>query len=370
MRFTVTAGEFTRALTAASVNIEPNSTPKFFSGVLVEVKKGAVTLTGVGCRGTVFSQETVTDAEVDTTGKVIVDYKPLLNYITLLDEDDKVAVYANDTLTSLVVKVGTSQPYSFSILTGAEDFPKAPNPKGEETSMTLTPLKGSVAQAGRVTATIHDKQPRLKLVSTSEELILDATDNFRLFRASAKDRGFGDFSWTLPRAEFERVLAQDPVLISWDQHIVKFSTATGFTTFKQMPEDMAIPDASGVVKKDPVNLVEIDSAEFLQKVNRLAAVAPKSNLTLSLGHDCLTLVLDSSAHTGTAVQGEEDVAVNDGPTEQVTAKLSVRYLLDALSAHKGDGTVELGMSSSNEPVRLKSEKDDVTKVNIIMPVRG
>lgn len=370
MRFSVKAGEFTRALTAASVNIEANPNTKFFSGVLVEVKKDAVTLTGAGLRGTVFSQETVTDAAVETTGKTLADYKPLLNYVSLLDAEQQVSVYSNDNNTSIIVKAGESQPYSFSILTGAEDFPKPPNPKGEPTSMTLEALRPAIPQAGRIAATIQDKQQRLKLVSTSDSLILDATDNYRLFRAELADRGFGDFSWTLAKTEFEHAVASEPVLISWDQHIVKFSTATGFTTFKQLPEELAIPDFSGVVNRTPASEVTIDAVDFSQKVNRLAAVAPKSDLVLSLGHDCLTLVLEANAHQGTSVQGEEAVSVNDGPTEQITAKLSVKFLQDALNAHKGDGTVNLGLTGASDPVRLQSTNGDLTKTNVIMPVRS
>jgi DNA polymerase-3 subunit beta len=344
MEFSTTASGLNGALTRARKAMVDAPPLVAYTGVLIRAEGGRVLVTGGDGETTV----TVTvPADVASDGSALVVPGPLGGYLAKLGDVD-VTVAVEDTSDVVVSRSGKS-PYRFRQL--ASTFPPPPTGGRDMREVDLPDL-------ARVVATVRHASSGVTLLRSSDAGVTFATtDGYRIARAKAGGRGFGDASCVLTASGLDNLAANAPTHLALDAkgRMLRAKGADSFTVIRLVDEPF--PDVDAIVDGFVADEVRFDPGDVTAALRRLAAVAERTPLRVHVAGGTLTLTAEN-ANVGA---GSEQVDVRGGQAE-FTCHVDAGYLLDAISAHSGE--VTLGWNGPVNPLHVRSDHTQT----VVMPV--
>lgn len=344
MKISTTAPHLNNALTRARKAMTDNPPLVAYTGVLLRAKEGRLLVSGSDGETTVTVS---VDGDVSDEGTALLVPAPLANYLGKLgNEPVEVAVEENSDV--LVTRSGKS-PYRFRQL--ASTFPPPATGAREMKEVELPDLAAAASSIS------HAGSGVVLLQSHEEGISLAATDGYRIARVKVKGRGFGETSCVLTTTGVANLVANNPTHLALDSkgRMLRVKGEDSFTTIRLVDEPF--PDVDAIIDSFVTDEVRFDTKDVTAALRRVASVAERTPLRLQVAGGTLTLTAEN-ANVGT---GSETVGVTGGK-EEFTCHVDAMFLLDAVSAHKGETT--LGWNGSTNPLHLTTP----ALQTVVMPV--
>ena len=266
MIFETTAGELTRGLQFALSGVPAVPAPQFYENVLISAAEDEVTLLS-SKNSEVYTSWRLHTSGIEEQGTVLLKVKTLHDYAATLPPDTVVTVQS--TKSAIAVSYPDGFPYSFPTTANPDVFPKPLEPSGDHAAFTLEPFVPFLPTIAKVAG--KGPTAAVRLVSSKGDLSLETTDKFRLFHATRKDAGFGEMEFTFPVAEFERIIKESPVEVSWDKKVARVSSPQATSTFRQL--DANFPNFEPILAVKHSHTVVVDTAGLISAVSRQAAAS-------------------------------------------------------------------------------------------------
>ncbi|WP_339861610.1 DNA polymerase III subunit beta [Paremcibacter congregatus] len=196
-----------------------------------------------------------------------------------------------------------------------------------------------------------------------------ATDGHRLARFDMEQpEGLNDMPGVIvPRkavGELRKLVDEfeGDIQVSLSETKIRFTFADIVLTSKLI--DGTFPDYSRVIPEGNDKIMEIDSKQFAEAVDRVSTISTEKtrSIKLSLSADNLKLSVNSPEH-GTA---KEELAASYG-ADEMEIGFNSRYLLDILSQIEGD-LAQMVLADSTAPTILKDLTDEGA-LYVLMPMR-
>jgi DNA polymerase III sliding clamp (beta) subunit (PCNA family) len=355
MRFNVPAAGFRDALSRARQLIPATPSLLAYSGVLLQTD-GEASLRATSSDGD--STMTVTVAvTVERPGQVLVSPRPLLALLASFDADDVLVKLGDDG--DLVVRGEGMNPYAFRPMSSTFPLPVTPSPgvRPERLKEFLSALVLVRAAAGRDT-------PVVQLVSDGDQLVLHATDGFRLARAALPGAGFGTFTGVLSLPVVDRIARMDPEEVTVDlrARTLAFRGDAAIVTSRMLATPF--PAVETVLLNAPPAVTSCAASDVARSLSRLSSIAEQGTVSLEFAGSDLHL----RASTAEVGSGHEIVPLRVPVPATFQIQLRAPYLADAVAAF-GAGDVSFAYSGSLQPLYL-SAGDDVPVTHVVMPVRS
>lgn len=374
MTFTCTKENLLRALQlTAGSTIRPGNLP-ILANVLIRATESGVELVSTNLELAISAN---LRAKVDAAAEFTVPAKTLMDYVTLLqDEQVHVSLSGNE----LVVKCGSAS--SKIKGTPADEFPVIPTIEDGDTYLIdSTVLKEALSQVVFAAAK-NDIRPELAgvyfgfFVGDTQGLTLAATDSYRLAeRTVALAKKQPERRCIVPgRAamEFVRLLGLLSASSEADTPVRLVVSESQIALVHD-----ACEMSSRLIDGNYPDYQQIIPSAFQSTATFSQSIAVKEVKAASLfstsGVNAVKLTLDPKqkhlAVSSTSSQtGAHDAAIDaEVIGEEGSIVLNHRYILDGLQ-HIADGDVEFKMNGSDAPCLMKSTQSD-DYLYIVMPIR-
>lgn len=320
-----------------------------YTGVLLQTQGKHLLCTGSDGESSVTAKLAVTSPEA---GRCLVVPGPLSTYLSQL-RDVAITVSVEEG-ADLVIEPEGSPAYHFRQL-GAT----FPNPKLE--NQGLQPAETNEL-SDALAAVRHAAEGVVQLRSDENQLVLVATDRFRIAHARLAGAGFGSLTGVVPLNALELVGRHKIDHIGID--------ARGRTLRAKGPEvfvsvrlvDEPFPDVGQIIHEKCRAEVTLARQPLLEALERLQAVAGKTPVRLEVGPQGLVLEV-TNVELGS---GRETIELASSP-EEFSCLVNAAFLKDAAAAQQDELTI--GWNGSLNPLHLRSEGDLAIRT-VVMPVRG
>jgi len=355
MRFTISTSGFRDALSRARQLIPATPSLLAYSGVLLQTDgESSVRVTSSDGDSTM----TVTaPATIAKPGQVLVSPRPLLSLLASFDARD-VLVDVDDA-GDVVVSGEGMNPYAFRPLSSTFPLPGTPAPgvRPERLKEFLSGLSLIRAAAGRDT-------PVVQLVSDGDQLVMHATDGFRLARVALPGAGFGTFTGVLSLPVVDRVARMSPEEVTVDlrARTLAFRGDGAIVTSRMLATPF--PAVETVLLNTPPAVTSCVASDVARSLSRLSSIAEQGTVALEFSGTELHL----RASTAEVGSGHEVVSLRSPVPATFQIQLRAPYLSDAVTAF-GTGDVSIAYSGSLQPLYLSSG-DDIPVTHVVMPVRS
>lgn len=380
MKFRVERDAFADAVAWAARSLSTRPAMPILAGLLLTVEGSTLTLSG-------FDLEASTEVELDVAaqddGAALVSGR-LLAEIAKALPPHPVEVALDGS--RLGISCGSSK---FSLPTmPIEDYPRLPAMPSTAGTVDAAEFATAVSQVA-IAAGRDDTLPMLtgvRLEISGEKLTLAATDRYRLavreLTWKPDDPSAEDVAVLVPArtlADAAKSLAgSDTLTIALSSGggggagdgsgIIGFSGSDGGRASRATTRllDAAFPAYQSIVPNDWASAAEVDVAELVHVVRRVALVANRNApVRLEFGDGSLSL----SAGGDEEGRAEEQMQVSfDG--EPITTAFNPQFLLDGLGALPTD-TARMLFTSANKPAVLRPDTDSGSGAYtyVTMPVR-
>lgn len=355
MKFTTTTSDLRDALERASKVVPKAPSQVVYTGVRMAVTGGHLVVTG-SAEGETTVSVTVAVTEPSSGDKVVYP-KPLLTLLAGLSPSTVLHVSAG-TGPDLRVQPAGARPYTFRLLEAT--FPNTAVPAAHVHDVDLTHL----ATALRAVRWPAAKSGLVHVASYPDRVALHSTDGLRLASADLPGATFGDFDGLLPYDVLEQIASIGAVRVSLDRRGKVVTAASPAVTITTRVADETFPNVDSVLDNMPAQSVVVPVKETTRALARLASVADKRPIVLSIVGDEMTL---SSPESSGAGSGAERLELPGPARAELTCALNMTYLREALDAHPTD-MVTLSWSAADEAVFLTSS-DPVPVTTVVMPFR-
>lgn len=355
MKFNTDVESLRSALTQARSVISPRASLMARTGALIEAVGGANPVRITGASDDMSVVAAVTAAKSLDKGKALVVPAPLGTYLAALPGDTEITVYTTET--DLFVDVGNDHPYQFRLM--QDSFPTPPAPNGARTSVNLGLLGSAVAAVKRS----MDAEGVVRLTSDDDDVNLASTDSFRLTQATLVGAGFGEFSAVLPNVAVSSIAKVEPHSLKFDKKSINATSDTMSVSARNLVAT-TFPDVNLVLDQKPSSTFRIAREELAAALQRLSAVGPDEPVQLAISQGHLSLILSGSG----VGRGQEDLAIDGGPTTTFMVSLNLRFLLDAAHSHSAEHVI-VGFSGPTKPIFVKSGERLVV-TSALMPLAG
>lgn len=355
MRITVTVDHLRSALSLARQVIPARPRLVALGGVLLHVRGTA--LRAIGSDG---DSTLAVDAGAGTgarDGQVLLPPKPLADYLSNLPAGTSVTLELDDDLGDLTVRADGRPAYRFRPLQATFQLP--PSLRSAPVSVDWSRLGDALAAVDKAVG----DDSAVQLVSDDDTLTLNATDLYRLGRASLHGAGFGRFTGVVD-VQVLKIAARcgvEDVTLSSDGKQLRMSGSGVVLTTRVM--SVMFPAVETVFSQVPDVCTTLSRDDVAGRLGALAAVAGDEHVRCDFDGALLTM----SASNRSIGEAAETVEVPD-----VAAAFSFgakpQYLQQALSGQTSD-TVEISWSNPVAPVYLASRDGGLEIVAVVMPVR-
>lgn len=357
MKFTIPANALADAAAFAAKGISPRPTTPILSGMLIEAAAGTLRISGFDYDK---SARTQTAAEVETDGNAVLPGKMFTDIIKKFGKKNVTVEVDGPSATlsagSAVFNIG-----SMSV----KDFPAMPALPTSVGTVDGDALSAAVAQIIDAASTDAAVPALLgvKILSDGNELILLATDRYRLAEVVIPWTPVGDGFEVLVRATWLRDVAKNlagETQILIDGNAVGFRAGNRATTTTVLDNDF--PKIRTLFPDSTETEVTVDRAELADVISRVSLVAAQNTpVKITAAGTEMTV----EAGSGDGATGKEALPCEVNGTDVVVA-LNPGYLGWSLSVTPAEN-VTLGFQQDRRKPALITGHDGLS--HLVMPVR-
>jgi DNA polymerase-3 subunit beta len=365
MKQTTQREELSPKLSTVSRAVSTRAATQALSGILVTTGEGGVTLSATDGE---IGLRTELEATVEGSGSVLLPGRLLADLVRSL-ADDSVDIELREAERDVEIRCGASR---FHVRTlPAEDFPKVPEPDGDEMTIPGKVLADTVELVAPA-ASQDDMRPVLTgvLVSAAgEEMTMVATDSYRLAvkRTDVEGGIGGEIEANIPaRAlrELARIVSADGVdAVAVNLLPNQAVFRAGAVLLNTRLIDGQFPNFRQLLPESYEHDVRLDRKEFLDVARRVSQLAQRNApLRLSFREGQLKV----SASTPDVGDAEETIAAAFGG-EELEIGFNPEFLKDGIESVAGD-EVMLRLISPLRPGLLQPVDNEDFRY-LVMPIR-
>ena len=356
----------------------PNKSPMpILTGIKMEATDTDLFLTS---SNTDISVEvTITDSSLQITeaGSTVVPGRLFIDIIRKINSK-KVNLFLSDDKI-LIVKADRGE-YKLHIMDPLNypkiDFVPLENPLTLHSDVLKSLIKETVFATAQT-----EKKPILagvNFVNNNNELIVTATDSFRLSQKITNIRDYKDFNITIPNKSLDEMLK---ALDVYDGDVNLYFTQNRLLAqyrnvcFQTRLLDGNYPDTSKLIPSTFPIIVKFNKDELVEAVERVSLLSPRdkerdkeiaySIIKLSIRKDRTIEISTNNTVYGDA--REEVIPTFVDASNPITIGFSSRYLLEALKSFMST-EISLNLTGEIRPFVIRGEKD-VNLTQLILPVR-
>jgi len=365
MKITLLQSNFARALSQVSRVVGTRTTLPVLSNVLIEAKKGKISLSATDLEVGISTQ---TIGKVDEEGSITLPARILSDFISN-NKDESIGI----TTTGNSANLKSSHFEATINGISAEEFPSIPKPPEDSLlEIKRDVLLDALKKVGIAPAT-DETRPVLAGVFfqfQKDRLILAATDSYRLAEkkidsvSSRKE----DQTMIIPArtiTEIIRLLANDnseKLVISSTDNQVAFQLGETYVVSRLI--EGAFPNYSQIIPATTKTTAKMKLSEFLSAVKMTSLFAKDSannNIRLETG-DKLT-VSSIGSQAGSATSTIE--ATTEGG--KISVAFNAKYVLDVLNVLGGEEITIRLVDSFSAAIFESGKKDNY--IYIVMPLK-
>lgn len=377
MNFTIDREILLENLNVISRGLPSKSPMPILTGIKLEATDVDLYMTSSNTDISVEVLVSDSSLKIEEPGKTVVPGKFFIEIIRKVNSK-KVTLYLLDDKI-LVIKADRGE-YKLHIMDYMDypniDFVCLENPLVLHASI----LKSLIKETVFATA-VSEKKPILTGVNfkhTSGNLIITATDSFRLSQKIISIENYNDFNITIPNKSLDELLKaidnfdEDLALyFSTNKILVKYKNVL----FQTRLLDGNYPDTSKLIPNEFPIVIKFNRDELIDAVERVALLSPRdkekdkeitySIIKLTIKKDRVVEISTTNATIGDAK--EEIIPTGMDATGTIIIGFSSRYLLEALRSFI---STEISMNLSGEirPFVIRGDKD-MNLTQLILPVR-
>ncbi len=295
--------------------------------------------------------------------EIIIEPKKIIEFVSFLPEG-KIEIQTKEK--QLMIRVGkTSGKFP---LMNAEEFPKPPKTEGKEQKIKTDFFVKNLPLV-LFSASTDETRPALSGVNfqTNEELIMVATDGFRLSLIKTKKEK--ELPSAIVPADFLKetlsYIKEEKELLfyySEKEKIILFKL--GEKEFFSRLIEGDFPPFEKVIPQDKKTSIKLDKEEFLRNVKLISVFARDlSNImVLEIGKEGVTIrpKMEDPKENSTFQEGEVE-------GEEQRVAFNYKFVLDYLN-NVGGKKIEIDILRPDAPVVFRTEEEK-NFLHIIMPVR-
>ena len=322
---------------------------------------------------------TITDSslQIVEAGSTVVPGRLFIDIIRKINSK-KVNLFLSDDKI-LIVKADRGE-YKLHIMDPLNypkiDFVPLENPLTLHSDVLKSLIKETVFATAQT-----EKKPILagvNFVNNNNELIVTATDSFRLSQKITNIRDYKDFNITIPNKSLDEMLK---ALDVYDGDVNLYFTQNRLLAqyrnvcFQTRLLDGNYPDTSKLIPSTFPIIVKFNKDELVEAVERVSLLSPRdkerdkeiaySIIKLSIRKDRTIEISTNNTVYGDA--REEVIPTFVDASNPITIGFSSRYLLEALKSFMST-EISLNLTGEIRPFVIRGEKD-VNLTQLILPVR-
>jgi DNA polymerase-3 subunit beta len=361
---TINSNTLSRALQNVIGVIERKQTMPILGHVLIENKKGKLTLTGTDLEVQIQAHTNIDDKQNNVIATA--PGRKLYDIIRSLD-DKEIIIEFNDS--NIVIK---SQNSKFKLQTlPPNEFPLF-EPGSKETSFVIKQanLKNLLQKTHFAMAQqdVRFYLNGLLLEIAPNKLVSVGTDGHRLARtvASVDKAQLDEANFIIPRKavqEVQRIIGDEgDAKLSFSDNQATFNLNKVTLTTKQI--DGSFPDYNRVIPDETAIKILIKASKIKPALQRVSILANEKfkGVRVDINNEKLTI----SSENPEQESGSETITIDD--TQQtLSVGFNVSYLIDAVSACDGD-LVSIGLNDENTSALITDPTDPEAKF-VVMPMR-
>lgn len=320
MRFSSTAGAL-RGCVATAAQVTPRLSDRpAHTGVLLEVSGDALVVCGSDGETSVTSRLAVGPS---IPGSVLLSPRPLLGFLATLDDEATVTVSLGDA-DQLVVEPTGRSPYRFRPMVGS--FTR---PGGSRLSLKQVDLSQLQRGLKALSSAVSREHGGVQLVSDDEDLVLNATDNYRLAHVRIRGGGFGVFSGVVALSVLELVARAglDQVAADARGTLIRFASDSASVVTRLLA--VPFPPTEALLSARGPHSAVLPVPELRSALRPLELVAASRPLEVSVDGDVVT-VSASNLEVGAGTEQVRLASPASGPSFRFA--VAADYLRDALAA--------------------------------------
>lgn len=368
MKLQILQENLSKALNIASRFSSGRVQLPILGNILLSSKKTKLTISSTNLEISVSIQ---VGAKIEEEGDLSVPSKVITELIGNLPHETLDLETSKEQL-----KVSTSGFSSTVLGMNPNDFPKIPTdlPKSNVVSLPLKDFSSSLSQVIFATS-VDETRPILTgvlLVLSKNDLILVATDGFRLSQKKTKISGGYDVKIVLPKlilSEISKMEEGDNVEFSVENKEKQAVFGTEDLILSSRLLDGEFPDYEKIIPKSSTYKISIDKEEFLRAV-KLASIFARDSaniVKIKVFKDSLKLLAESGQSGNQEAKVEAKVDCNGEISEPFEIGFNYKYLEDFLHSVRGE---EISMEFSNATAAgIFRDSQDSSYFHLIMPVR-
>ncbi|WP_448519501.1 DNA polymerase III subunit beta [Rhodoflexus sp.] len=368
MDFTISSNALLKQISALSGVIVSNPVVPILENFLFEIKDGILTITASDLQTSMMAEMSV---ESEMNGSIAVPAKMLADTLRNLPEQPVTFTINPDTY---IIELNSDNGHYKLAGENAADFPRIPEPKNAQTVELRAEVFSSAIAYTLFAASTDEMKPNMNGVFVNlrnTDATFVSTDSHRLVRYRRFDVSSpNEVAVIIPRRALgllKNTLPADNTPLQ-----LAFNKANAFISFANIRMvcrliDERFPDYEYVIPTDNNKVLEIDRAELLGSLKRIAIYANKSTnqIRLKINADSLEVHAEDIDFSN---EGEEKLAcVYEG--EEMEIGFNAKFLIEGLS-NLNSKKVIFKMSEPNRAGLLTPEATDENEdiLMLIMPV--
>ena len=315
--------------------------------------------------------------KISEPGKTVVPGKQFIDIIRIIGAK-KVNLFLDEN-NSLIIK-GDKSEFNLKIMDYMDypniDFVTLENPLTLESSELKSIIKETVFATSQ-----NEKKPILTGVNFNNkdnQLIITATDSFRLAQKILSIDSYNDFNITIPNKSLDEM---SKVLDSYDGKISLYFSVNKLllkyknVLFQTRLLDGNYPDTSRIMPTNFPIVIRFNRDELLAVVERVSIMSPKDRekdrettaniIKLTIKKDRLIELSTSNNILGSAT--EEIIPTDIEATNAISIGFSSRYFIEALRSFMST-EISISLSGEIRPFIIRGDYD-ANLTQLILPLR-
>ena len=315
--------------------------------------------------------------KIQEPGKTVVPGKQFIDIIRIIGAK-KINLYLDEN-NSLIIK-GDKSEFNLKIMDYMDypniDFVTLENPLVLESSELKSIIKETVFSTAQT-----EKKPILTGVNFNNkdnQLVVTATDSFRLSQKILSIDSYNDFNITIPNKSLDEM---SKVMDSYDGKISLYFSSNKLllkyknVLFQTRLLDGNYPDTSRIIPTTFPIVIRFNRDELISAVERVSIMSPKekekdrettySIIKLTIKKDRIIEISTTNASIGAAK--EELIPTDVEATNPITIGFSSRYFIEALRSFIST-EITVNLTGEIRPFIIKGD-EDANLTQLILPVR-